>query len=70
MFEYLFPIFAFGLVVTGIVWKGLLTAADVAKADREAQARDRVQIPPSASQPESLTAIGVVSKPAAAAAAA
>ena len=30
MFEYLFPIFCFGLVVTGIVVKGLIMAADMA----------------------------------------
>lgn len=41
MFEYLFPIFAFGLVVTGIVFKGVLAAADVAKADRLAKERSR-----------------------------
>ena len=40
MFEYLFPIFAFGLVVTGIVFKGVLAAADVAKADRLAKELD------------------------------
>jgi hypothetical protein len=68
MFEYLFPIFAFGLVVAGIVYKGLLTAADVAQADREAHERRRAQITPSPSEPESRAAIGVVSKPAATAA--
>jgi hypothetical protein len=30
MFEYLFPIFCFGVVVTGIVVKGLIMAADMA----------------------------------------
>ena len=34
MFEYLFPIFAFGVVISAIVAKGLLAAADVAKAER------------------------------------
>lgn len=34
MFEFLFPIFCFGLVVTGIVAKGLLTAADFAEAQK------------------------------------
>lgn len=34
MFEFLFPIFCFGLVVTGIVAKGLLTAADLAEAQK------------------------------------
>ena len=31
MFIYLFPIFAFGLVITGIVFRGLQQAADLAK---------------------------------------
>lgn len=58
MFEYLFPIFAFGVVITGIVCKGLLFAADVAKAEQAAEERPRsstgsrsdrrVFIPPSA----------------------
>jgi len=39
MFEYLFPIFVFGIVVSAIVCKGLLAAADVAKAERAAEAR-------------------------------
>ncbi len=39
MFEYLFPIFAFGVVITAIVCKGLLAAADVAKAERASEAR-------------------------------
>ena len=68
MFEYLFPIFAFGLVVTGIVWKGLLTAADVARADREAHERTRVQLTSSENQPDPRAARSVVSKPTVAAA--
>lgn len=32
MFNYVFPIFAFGLVITGIVFLGLQQAADLAKA--------------------------------------
>ena len=32
MFEYLFPIFCFGVVVTGIVVKGLIMAKDMADA--------------------------------------
>lgn len=32
MFNYIFPIFAFGLVITGIVFLGLQQAADLAKA--------------------------------------
>jgi hypothetical protein len=31
MFEYLFPIFCFGVVITAIVAKGMMTAADVAR---------------------------------------
>lgn len=33
MFDYLFPIFCFGLVITGIVFLGILEAARQAKAD-------------------------------------
>ncbi|HSP45038.1 MAG TPA: hypothetical protein VLO30_03520, partial [Chthoniobacterales bacterium] len=58
------PIFAFGLVVTGIVCKGLVTAAEMAKADREAKARAGVRPTSSGSQPDSIPAIAVVSKPA------
>ena len=68
MFEYLFPIFALGLVVTGIVCKGLLTAADMAKADRAAQERIRVEAKSSQSQRHSRPAMEVRSKPAVAAA--
>jgi len=32
MFDYLFPIFCFGLAVTGIVVKGLIAAADMANS--------------------------------------
>ena len=31
MFTYLFPIFAFGLVITGVVFLGLQQASDLAK---------------------------------------
>ena len=31
MFNYIFPIFAFGLVISGIVFLGLQQAADMAK---------------------------------------
>ena len=34
MFEFLFPIFCFGLAVTGIVAKGLLAAADFAEVQK------------------------------------
>lgn len=39
MFNYLFPIFCFGLVMTGIVFLGILEAGKHAKAD-EAAHRD------------------------------
>ncbi len=41
MFESLFPLFAFGVVITAIVAKGLLAAAHVAKAERTASARSK-----------------------------
>ena len=31
MFEYIFPIFCFGVVITAIVAKGMMTAAEVAR---------------------------------------
>jgi hypothetical protein len=39
MFEYLFPIFCFGLAVTGIVAKGLVTAADMAQSQKKSLGR-------------------------------
>ena len=39
MFEYLFPIFAFGIVVTGIVGKGIYEAMEEAKTDEALRAR-------------------------------
>ena len=33
MFNYVFPIFCFGLVITGIVYLGILQAAGQLKAD-------------------------------------
>lgn len=38
MFNYLFPIFCFGLVITGIVYLGLIEAAEQAKADGTSKA--------------------------------
>ncbi len=38
MFEYIFPIFAFGIVVTGIVCKGLYEAMEEAKTDEALKA--------------------------------
>ena len=48
MFNYLFPIFCFGLVITGIVFLGLREAADLAKQMAE---RSKAMSPPS-DQPE------------------
>lgn len=33
MFNYVFPIFCFGLVITGIAYLGILQASDQLKAD-------------------------------------
>ncbi len=41
MFESLFPLFAFGLVITAVVVKGLFAAAELAKAERAAEARSK-----------------------------
>ena len=41
MVEYLFPIFGFGVVITGIVVKGMMTAADVAQNHPDFDERDR-----------------------------
>ena len=44
MFNYLFPIFCFGLVITGIVFLGIIEAAKQVKAEsrneREPQTRN------------------------------
>jgi hypothetical protein len=46
MFNYIFPIFAFGLVITGIVLLGIQQARDLAKAlaaeRSEAESRSKV----------------------------
>ena len=39
MFNYLFPIFCFGLVITGIVFLGIRQAAEQLKADLAERAR-------------------------------
>ena len=39
MFEYLFPIFCFGLVITGIVAKGLFMASELANSSLSSQKR-------------------------------
>lgn len=41
MFNYLFPIFCFGLVITGVVYLGILQASEQLKADLAE--RDRIQ---------------------------
>ena len=47
MFNYIFPIFAFGLVITGIVFLGIQQAADLAKAlaEQRSQAESELQKP-------------------------
>jgi hypothetical protein len=47
MFIYLFPIFAFGLVITGVVFLGLQQASDLAKnlAAERSEADNRSKIP-------------------------
>ena len=53
MFNYVFPIFAFGLVMTGIVFLGLQQASDLAKnlaaESREAENKSKT---PAAISPE------------------
>jgi hypothetical protein len=48
MFIYLFPIFVFGLVITGIVFLGLQEASDLAK-DLSAQSS---KVEPTSQNPE------------------
>ncbi len=43
MSSYLFPIFAFGLVITGIVFLGVQQAADLAKQLSVQQNRERAE---------------------------
>lgn len=47
MFIYLFPIFAFGLVITGVVFLGLQQASDLAKnlAAERSEAENKSKIP-------------------------
>ncbi len=47
MFNYIFPIFAFGLVISGIVFLGIQQAADLAKAlaEQRSQAESELQKP-------------------------
>jgi len=52
MFDYLFPIFAFGLVITGVVFLGLQQASDLAKdlaaqsSKVEPSSKNREVVPP------------------------
>lgn len=55
MFDYIFPIFAFGLVITGVVIKGLLMAAEMAASLTGEPANTELERPLSArSVPEIL----------------
>ena len=38
MIDYLFPIFGFGVVITGIVIKGLITAHEIAQSEANRRA--------------------------------
>ena len=50
IFNYIFPIFAFGIVITGIVFLGLQQASDLAKtlAAERAAADDKFKNPDAA----------------------
>jgi hypothetical protein len=53
MFSYIFPIFAFGLVMTGIVFLGLQQASDLAKnLAAERREADNKSKPAAAISPE------------------
>jgi selenocysteine-specific translation elongation factor len=43
MIDYLFPIFGFGVVVTGIVFKGLLLARDTAEAQAASEGQSHAE---------------------------
>lgn len=47
MFDYVFPIFFFGVVITGIVIKGLIMAADEAASLTGDQLKIELERPPS-----------------------
>ena len=68
MFTYLFPIFAFGLVITGIVFLGLQQAADLAKdlAAQRSEAEKSAQNPEVISPGRNSTSVrlpAIVSRP-------
>ena len=53
MFEYIFPIFCFGVVIMGIVAKGMMVAADMARGEpdwdsQEHSARSLSRLTPTA----------------------
>lgn len=52
MFSYLFPIFCFGLVITGIVFLGLQQASDLAK---ELAAQKKSEVERSSPNPETAS---------------
>jgi hypothetical protein len=41
MFEYIFPIFCFGVVIMGIVAKGMMAAADMARGEPDWDSQGR-----------------------------
>jgi hypothetical protein len=41
MFEYIFPIFCFGVVIMGIVAKGMMAAADMARGEPDWDSQER-----------------------------
>ena len=48
MFEYIFPIFCFGVVITAIVAKGMMTAADVARNHSDFGGKTAAAVPSAA----------------------
>ena len=44
MFEYIFPIFCFGVVIMGIVAKGMMAAADMARGEPESDDQRRSEL--------------------------
>jgi len=55
MFENLFPIFCFGVVITGIVAKGMMTAAGVAQREADLEDQKRSLSALSRSAPTAMT---------------
>lgn len=46
MFNYIFPIFCFGLVITGIVFLGIIEAAKHAKSLALVEKESKTHVPP------------------------